>query len=68
MSSRAPKLEFVATADASCRGGLREVLLSPMPAKGGLWVPTTIPQLPDDFLTAHRDTDYATLAEAVMAP
>ena len=32
MSSRAPKLEFVATADASCRGGLREVLLAPMPA------------------------------------
>ncbi len=68
MSSRAPKLEFVATADASCRGGLREVLLAPMPAKGGLWVPTTIPPLPDDFLAAHRDTDYATLAEAVMAP
>ena len=68
MSSRGPELEFVATADASCRGGLREVLLAPMPPKGGLWVPTTIPRLPDDFLAAHRDTDYATLAEAVMAP
>jgi len=68
MSSRGPELEFVATADASCRGGLREVLLAPMPPKGGLWVPTAIPRLPDDFLAAHRGTDYATLAEAVMAP
>jgi len=68
MSSRAPKLEFVATADASCRGGLREVLLSPMPAKGGLWVPTVIPRLPDDFLASRRDVPYADLAEAVMAP
>ena len=68
MSSRAPKLEFVSTADASCRGGLREVLLSPMPAKGGLWVPTVIPRLPDDFLASRRDVPYAELAEAVMAP
>ena len=68
MSSRGPELEFVATADATCRGGLREVLLAPMPPKGGLWVPTAIPRLPDDFLAAHRGTDYATLAEAVMAP
>ena len=68
MSSRAPKLEFVSTADASCRGGLREVLLSPMPAKGGLWVPTVIPRLPDDFLASRRDGPYAELAEAVMAP
>jgi len=68
MSSRAPKLEFVSTADASCRGGLREVLLSPMPAKGGLWVPTIIPRLPDDFLASRRDVSYAELAEAVMAP
>jgi threonine synthase len=68
MSSRAPKLEFVSTADASCRGGLREVLLSPMPAKGGLWVPTIIPRLPDDFLASRRDVPYADLAEAVMAP
>lgn len=68
MSSRAPKLEFVSTAAASCRGGLREVLLSPMPAKGGLWVPTVIPRLPDDFLASRRDVPYAELAEAVMAP
>jgi len=68
MSSRGPKLEFVSTADASCRGGLREVLLSPMPAKGGLWVPSVIPRLPEDFLKTHRDTGYAALAEAVMAP
>jgi len=68
MSSRGPKLEFVSTADASCRGGLREVLLSPMPAKGGLWVPSVIPRLPEDFLAKHRDAGYAELAEAVMAP
>lgn len=68
MSSRGPKLEFVSTADASCRGGLREVLLSPMPAKGGLWVPAAIPSLPDDLLATRRDATYAELAEAVMAP
>ncbi len=68
MSSRGPKLEFVSTADASCRGGLREVLLSPMPAKGGLWVPAAIPSLPGDLLATRRDATYAELAEAVMAP
>lgn len=68
MSSRGPKLEFVATADAGCRGGLREVLLAPMPPKGGLWVPSALPRLPEGFLAQHRAADYATLAEAVMAP
>ena len=68
MSSRGPKFEFVSTADASCRGGLREVLLSPMPAKGGLWVPAAIPSLPGDLLATRRDATYAELAEAVMAP
>gem|GEM_PF-4612773 len=33
MSSPSPKLEFVSTADASCRGSLRDVLLSAMPGK-----------------------------------
>ena len=68
MSSPSPKLEFVSTADASCRGSLREVLLSAMPARGGLWVPTHIPQLAPDFMEQHRHDSYAELAEAVIAP
>ena len=68
MSSPSPKLEFVSTADASCRGSLREVLLSAMPAKGGLWVPTHIPQIAPDFVERYRDASYADLAEAVVAP
>jgi len=68
MSSPSPKLEFVSTADATCRGGLRDVLLSAVPAKGGLWVPTHIPQLPPGFIESHRGATYAELAEAVVAP
>jgi threonine synthase len=68
MSSPSPKLEFVSTADATCRGGLRDVLLSAVPAKGGLWVPTHIPQLPPGFIESHRGGTYAELAEAVVAP
>jgi len=61
-------LEFVSTADASCRGSLRDVLLSAMPAKGGLWVPTHIPQIAPGFVERHRHASYADLAEAVVAP
>lgn len=68
MSSPSPKLEFVSTADATCRGGLRDVLLSAVPAKGGLWVPTHVPQLPAGFIESHRGATYAELAEAVVAP
>ncbi len=68
MSSPSPKLEFVSTADATCRGGLRDVLLSAVPSKGGLWVPTHIPQLPPGFIESHRGATYAELAEAVVAP
>ena len=68
MSSPSPKLEFVSTVDASCRGSLRDVLLSAIPAKGGLWVPTHIPQIAPDFVERHRDASYADLAEAVIAP
>ena len=63
MSSPSPKLEFVSTVDASCRGSLRDVLLSAIPAKGGLWVPTRIPQIAPDFVERHRDASYADLAE-----
>jgi threonine synthase len=68
MSSPVPKLEFVSTADASCRGGLRDVLLSAVPPKGGLWVPTRIPQVAPGFVEQHRHSTYAELAEAVVAP
>jgi threonine synthase len=68
MSSPSPELEFVSTADATCRGSLRDVLLSAMPAKGGLWVPTHIPQFSADFVERHRHDSYADLAEAVIAP
>jgi threonine synthase len=68
MSSPNPEPQFVSTADASCRGSLRDVLLSAMPPKGGLWVPRTIPRLAPDFVERHRDSSYAELAEAVVAP
>ncbi|MFM8549809.1 MAG: threonine synthase [Verrucomicrobiota bacterium] len=68
MSSPKPELEFVSTVDPTCRGSLRDVLLSAMPAKGGLWVPTHIPQVAPDFVERHRDASYADLAEAVIAP
>lgn len=68
MSSPSPELTFVSTADSACRGSLREVLLSAMPASGGLWVPSQIPSLGSDFIEHHRDDTYAELAEAVTAP
>ncbi len=68
MSSPKSKLEFISTGDAACRGGLRDVLLSALPAQGGLWVPAQIPQLPPGFLTQVRHATYAELAEAVVAP
>jgi len=68
MSSPRSKLEFVSTADATQRAGLRDVLLASMPGKGGLWVPSVIPQIPAGFLEAHRADAYADLAEAVIAP
>ena len=68
MSSPKSKLEFVSTADAGQRAGLREVLLASMPGKGGLWVPSVLPQLPPGFVAAHQADAYADLAEAVIAP
>jgi threonine synthase len=68
MSSPKPELEFVSTVDPTCRGSLRDVLLSAMPAKGGLWVPTRIPQFEPGFVERHRHASYADLAEAVIAP
>ena len=68
MSSPKNKLEFISTADASQSASLREVLLSSMPGKGGLWVPKVIPQITPDFIEQHRNDTYAQLAEAVIAP
>ena len=68
MSSPKNKLEFISTADASQSASLREVLLSSMPGKGGLWVPKVIPQITPDFIEQHRNDTYAQLAEAVTAP
>jgi threonine synthase len=68
MSSPKNKLEFISTADASQCASLREVLLSSMPGKGGLWVPKVIPQITPDFIEQHRNDTYAQLAEAVIAP
>ena len=68
MSSPKNKLTFVSTAQPALRADLREVLLSPVPKAGGLWVPSEIPQLPANFLAQYQTADYATLAEAVMAP
>ena len=68
MSSPKNKLEFISTADASQSASLREVLLSSMPGKGGLWVPKVIPQITPDFIEQHRNDTYAQLAEAVITP
>ncbi len=68
MSSPKNKLEFISTADGSQCASLREVLLSSMPGKGGLWVPKVIPQITTDFIEQHRNDTYAQLAEAVIAP
>jgi len=68
MSSPKNKLEFISTADASQSASLREVLLSSMPGKGGLWVPKVIPQITPDFIEQHRNDTYAQLAEAVISP
>lgn len=68
MSSPKNKLEFISTADASQCASLREVLLSSMPGKGGLWVPKVIPQITTDFIEQHRNDTYAQLAEAVIGP
>jgi threonine synthase len=68
MSLTKNKLEFASTAHPTLRGNLREVLLSPVPKGGGLWVPTQIPTFTDAMLAQYQGADYATLAEAILAP
>ncbi|KUJ72072.1 threonine synthase [Thiomicrospira sp. WB1] len=43
-----------------------EAILSPMSSFGGLYSPETLPTLGLPFLQAHLDSDYQTLAKAVL--
>ena len=42
-------------------------ILAPMSSFGGLYVPEALPQLGDDFLRKHLDSDYKTLARDLLA-
>lgn len=41
-------------------------ILHPMSSFGGLFVPETLPGLGEDFLKQHVDSDYKTLAKAIL--
>ncbi len=43
-----------------------QAILEPMASFGGLYVPEHLPALGTAFLEAHRDSDYKTLARAVL--
>ena len=42
-------------------------ILGPMSSFGGLYVPKALPQLRDDFLLKHLDSDYKTLARDLLS-
>jgi len=44
-----------------------QAILSPMCSFGGIYVPEHLPHLGTDFLQQHLDSDYKTLAKAVLA-
>lgn len=44
-----------------------QAVLSPMSSFGGIYVPEALPALGEAFLRRHRDSDYKTLARAVLA-
>jgi threonine synthase len=44
-----------------------QAILSPMCSFGGIYVPESLPMLGEPFLQAHLDSDYKTLARAVLA-
>ncbi len=44
-----------------------QAILSPLCSFGGLYVPESLPMLGEPFLQAHLDSDYKTLARAVLA-
>ncbi len=43
-----------------------DAILNPMSSFGGIYVPESLPQLGLPFLEAHLDSDYKTLARAVL--
>ena len=43
-----------------------QAILSPISSFGGLYSPESLPQLGEDFLQQHRDSDYKTLAKAIL--
>lgn len=43
-----------------------EAILSPMSSFGGIYVPESLPTLGEPFLRAHLESDYKTLARAVL--
>lgn len=44
-----------------------EAILSPISSFGGLYSPESLPDLGTDFLSAHIDSNYKTLARAVLS-
>ena len=43
-----------------------EAILSPIASFGGLYVPETLPELGLAFLEKHRNSDYKTVAKAML--
>ena len=43
-----------------------QAILSPMASVGGIYVPESLPELGEPFLRTHLDSDYKTLAHAVL--
>ena len=43
-----------------------QAILSPMSSFGGIYVPESLPDLGEPFLRAHLESDYKTLARAVL--
>lgn len=43
-----------------------EAILTPMSSFGGIYVPESLPELGEPFLRAHLESDYKTLARAVL--
>ena len=44
-----------------------EAILAPISSFGGLYSPESLPELREAFLEGHLDSDYKTLARAILA-
>ena len=55
-------MRFYSTADKTNLASLREAVLGGMPADGGLYMPETIPRLPDSFLNSLQSMDYQSIS------